>query len=108
MAHKKRKLTAEEVARLGDDIYERVIRKKIERKCHGKVVAIDVLSEQYEIGENALVACRALRGRVPDAEVCLVRVGYRALHHLLGMRLECHHLSETRRPVNRKLALNVS
>jgi hypothetical protein len=74
--------SAEEVARLGDEVYERAIRPRVERDCHGKVVAIDVNSEEYEIGENALAAASVLLERVPDAEIWVVRVGHRTLHRI--------------------------
>lgn len=72
----------EEIARLGDEIYERKIRRKVESDHYGKVVAIDVNSEQYEIADNVLLAARALRARVPDAEVWCVRVGHDALYRI--------------------------
>src|SRR5206468_1361046 len=75
--------SAEEIARLGDRIYKRKIRKQVERDHHGDVVAIDVNSAEYEIGKDALTACRALLARVPAADIWCVRVGYRTLYHML-------------------------
>jgi hypothetical protein len=73
----------EEIAELGDAIYERTIRPKVENSHHGNVVAIDVNSEEYEVADNVLLAARALRERVPDAEVWCVRVGHRSLYRIL-------------------------
>ena len=46
----------EETARLGDEIYERDIRQQVEADHHGDVVAIDVESGNWAIGDN--VICR--------------------------------------------------
>ena len=56
---------------------------------HGKVVAIDVNTEEYEIADSALDAATALLARLPDADIWLIRIGYRALHHIGHGALEC-------------------
>ena len=71
--------TAEEVARLGDDIYEREIRQQVEAGHRGEIVAIDVDSGDYVIADTALVAAERLLARDPDADIWCIRVGYRAL-----------------------------
>ena len=72
--------TAEETARLGDKIYERDIRPRLEETCHGKIVAIDVDSGSYAVGDTVSAASKRLRKRCPDAaDVWSVRIGYRAL-----------------------------
>ena len=48
--------TAEETARLGDEIYERDIRQKVEADHQGAVVAIDVESGNWAIGDNVIAA----------------------------------------------------
>ena len=83
MGKKKRDRSAEEIARLGNAIYARKVRKKVESDHHGEVVAIDVNSAEYEIGENVLNACEALLARMPDADIWCVRVGFRTLYHML-------------------------
>ncbi len=47
-------LPIEETARLGDEIYERDIRRRVEADHHGEVVAIDVDSGDYAIAEPPL------------------------------------------------------
>lgn len=74
--------SAEETARIGDEIYEREVRSQVEAGNHGKVVAIDIETGAYALGENALAAAKRLRARCPDAEVWFVRVGHRALHRI--------------------------
>ena len=78
----------EETARLGDEIYERDIRVQVEADRQGEVVAIDVESGGWAIGENVIAATDRLRAQCPDAiDVWLLRVGYRALHHFGGRPL---------------------
>ena len=75
----------EDTARLGDEIYERNIRPLVEADHHGEVVAIDVDSGSWAIGDNVIAATDRLRTQRPDAvDVWLLRVGYRALHHFGG------------------------
>ncbi len=80
--------TAEETARLGDRIYEREIREQVETEHHGEVVAIDVNSGRWAIGENVIAARELLRKRQPQAaDVWLLRVGHRSLHRFGGRSL---------------------
>jgi hypothetical protein len=72
----------EEAARLGDEIYERDVRAKVEPGNHGKVVAIDLTSGAFTIGSTALAASKSLRAQKPNAEVWLQRIGERALHRI--------------------------
>ncbi len=74
----------EEMARLGDEIYERDIRPQVEADNHGKVIAIDVDSGEYAIADTASAAAKRLREQRPDAHVWLMRVGYRTLRHFGG------------------------
>ena len=79
---------AEEVARLGDEIYERDIRREVEIDHRGEVVAIDVESGTWAIGDTVIAARDLLRTKRPDAiDVWLLRVGHRALHHFGGRPL---------------------
>ena len=77
----------EETARLGKEIYERDIRHLVEADHHGEVVAIDVGSGSYALGENAIAASKGLRDQHPDAQVWLMRVGHQALYHFGGSSL---------------------
>ena len=75
----------EEIARLGDEIYERDIRSKIETDHHGEIVAIDVDSGNWAIGDSILEAVDRLRSLRPDAiDVWSLRVGGRAVYHFGG------------------------
>ena len=75
----------EEIARLGDEIYERRIRPKVEAENLGRIVAIDVDSESWAIADSELAAAGRLRQQRPDASnVWLLRVGYRAIAGIGG------------------------
>ena len=74
--------SAEEVAVLGDALYESRIKTEVEAGNRGKVVAIDVLSGLYALAENALDAADRLLAQSPDAEIWCVRIGHRGLHHI--------------------------
>ncbi len=76
------KLSVEETAQRGDEIYERQIRAQVEAGNYGKIVAIDVDTGAYALEETALAASRRLQAKQPSAEVWFVRVGHRALHHI--------------------------
>ena len=77
-------LPLEETARLGDEIYERDIRPRVEADHHGEVVAIDLESGEYAIADPALSAADALRERHPAPDVWVVRIGYPALRTFGG------------------------
>ena len=77
----------EEIARLGKEIYQRDIRPRVEADHVGEVVAIDVDSGKYALGQNAIAASESLRAQHPDAQVWLMRVGYPTLRSFGGSSL---------------------
>ncbi len=78
----------EETALLGKEIYEKDIRPLVEADHHGEVVAIDVDSGSYALGDNVIAATDSLREKRPDAiNVLCERVGHRALYHFGGSSL---------------------
>jgi hypothetical protein len=87
MNARKPKYTAEEAGRRGDEIYARVVKPQVEPQHHGRVVAIDIESEEFVLDDSVLAAAETLRQRVPNAEIWCVRVGFPALHHFGGWRL---------------------
>lgn len=70
----------EEHARRGEEIYERDLRAQLESGNHGKIVAIDVDTGEYEVADNVISATTRLLARLPDAQIWCVRVGHRAVH----------------------------
>ena len=75
----------EEIARLGDEVYERDVRGQVETDHHGEIVSIDVDSGSWAIGDSILEAVDRLRVQRPEAiDVWSLRVGYRAVHKFGG------------------------
>ncbi|XGV88334.1 MAG: hypothetical protein ACAF42_04895 [Limnothrix sp. BL-A-16] len=70
----------EEFARRGDQIYQTQIRPQVEPGNHGKIVAIDIETGEFEVADDTMTATRKLRERLPDSQTWVVRVGYRAVH----------------------------
>ena len=71
----------DETARLGREIYERDIRQLVEADHVGEIVAIDVDSKCWAMGDGVMAARERLREILPEAvNVLFERVGYRALH----------------------------
>ena len=66
-----------ETSRLGKEIYERDIRAQVEADHVGEIVAIDVATGAWAMGENAIAATDILLAQHPDAnDIWLHRVGY--------------------------------
>ena len=79
---------AAEIARLGREIYERDIRNQVEAAHHGEVVAIDVDTGTWAVGNNVIAATGRLQEKLPEAvNVLSERVGYPALRHFGGRPL---------------------
>ncbi len=70
----------EEFARRGKEIYERRVRSLVEPTHKGKVVAIDIETEEFEVAENALAASERLFLKRPDAQPFAIRIGSPTLH----------------------------
>ena len=84
MATTKRRYSKEQFARRGDAIYEKDVRPQLKTSDVGKFAAIDIESGTYEIDADELKACRKLRARIPDAQIWMVRVGFRSVHRFGG------------------------
>ncbi len=72
--------TKEEIVQRGKEIYERDIRPLVEAGNKGRVVAIDVLTGEFELADDAITSASQLRARAPEAVIFVLRVGYPALH----------------------------
>ena len=80
--------SSDEIARLGDEIYERDIRARVEADHLGEIVSIDVVSGTWAIGDDILDAVDRLRVQRPEAiDVWSLRVGCRAVHKFGGRSL---------------------
>jgi hypothetical protein len=64
------------------DIYNRVVKPTLKREDDWKFVAIDILSEDFELDVNSLEANARLRLRQPNGDFWTERVGEQtALRH---------------------------
>jgi hypothetical protein len=57
----------EEFARRGDEIYETQIRQQVEESNHGKIVAINIETGDFEVDWSEIAICDRLEARHPDA-----------------------------------------
>lgn len=73
-----RRLTREEIGRRGSEIYECQLRSTLATTAFDQFVAIDVETAEYEVADEAHLASRGLRKRLPNAEIFIARVGHRA------------------------------
>jgi hypothetical protein len=80
----KRRYGKEEFARRGDAIYEAAVRPRLKADDEGRFVAIDIESGAFEVDADELKAGKRLRARLPEAQIWMVRVGYRSVHRLGG------------------------
>ena len=80
MSVRQPRLSKEEHARLGADIYEQRVRPQVESGNHGRIVAIDVDTGEFEVADDTLTAAERLLARLPDAQIWFVRIGHRGVH----------------------------
>jgi hypothetical protein len=66
------------MGRLGDEVYKRLVKPHLTDADRGKYVAIDVEGRGWEIDEDERAAVNRLGEKVPDAQIWLRLVGYRA------------------------------
>ena len=72
------------ISELGEKIYRERIKSRLAPSEKGKIVAIDVLSGDYEVDADFITASDRLQARRPDAVGYAVRVGYKAVFHIGG------------------------
>lgn len=70
----------DEAARRGEAIYKERVKPQVEKGNLGRIVAIDVHTGDFELGDDALAASDRLLARCPDAHAWFVRIGHRAVH----------------------------
>jgi hypothetical protein len=63
-------------------IYRTKLKPKLEGKYQGRIVAIDVESEDYFVGRTVLEAIEKGRRKHPGKIFYAVRIGYPAVHSL--------------------------
>ena len=80
MTVEKLKYSKEEFARRGNGIYETQVRSQVEEGNHGKIVAIDIEAGAFELAKDTMTASDKLLERYPDAQIWLIRIGYKGVH----------------------------
>jgi hypothetical protein len=81
MAVRQRRYSKEELAQRGEKLYESGIRQQVEAGNEGKIVAIDIETGEFEVGETVMSATDRLFDRQPDAQPWGIRIGHRAVYH---------------------------
>lgn len=80
------KRTLDELNKLGDDTYSRQVQPSLRPEDHGKFVAIDVDSGEFELDDDDYAAISRLRSRKPAADMWLMRAGYPAIYRIGAFR----------------------
>lgn len=63
----------------GQNIYDK-IKTKLEPEHNGEIVAIDIDTEDYFLGENVIEAVSKAREKYPNKIFHTVKVGFKAVH----------------------------
>jgi hypothetical protein len=84
MAVRQPRYSKEEFAQRGDAIYDSQIRSQVEEGNHGKIVAIDLETGDFEIDASEIAACDRLEVSHPDAQIWMVRIGSRYVRRFGG------------------------
>lgn len=80
----KLRYSLDELARMGDAIYERDILPRMTPEDTGRIVAIDVETGAYAMDRRQLAAIHQILDARPDAQIWLRRVGYSYVDRLGG------------------------
>lgn len=84
MAVRQPRYSKEEFAQRGDALYESEVRQQVEEGNHGKIVAIDIETGDFEVDQSEIAACDRLETRHPDAQIWIVRIGSRHVRRFGG------------------------
>ena len=78
-------LDRHEVAKLGQEIYNRQIRDQVEvAENIGKIVAIDVETGEYEVGDDLVTTSLRSQAKHPNALLWAERIGFDAVYAVGG------------------------
>ena len=80
MGRRQPRYSKEEFAQRGQAIYEQQVRPQVEEGNRGRIVAIDIETGEFEVGDDTLAASGQLLVRCPEAQPWLVRIGNLVLH----------------------------
>lgn len=77
-----RRLTKDELARRGREIYERDIRHEVEEDHDGEFLVVDAETGDYAVDEDQDLAFERAEAKNPEGLFYLMRVGHRAAHRI--------------------------
>jgi hypothetical protein len=75
-----------DVARRGQEAFERYVRLKLRPEDDGKYVAVEIGTGDYEVDADDYTAVTRLRSRRPDGEIWLERAGRPTAYQLRSGR----------------------
>jgi DNA helicase TIP49 (TBP-interacting protein) len=75
-----RTVNKNELVAQGQKIYETLLQEKLEPEHKGEVVAIEVESGDYFLGESVVEVAKKARLKHPEKLFYFAKVGYRAMH----------------------------
>lgn len=78
----KTQLTPSEIARKGEQLYKEKLQHDLETKYFNKIIAIEVKSGRYFVGDSVIDAVKKARKEFPDEVFYSVRVGSPGVYHL--------------------------
>ncbi len=84
MAVRQPRYSKEDLVKRGDLIYQTQIRPQVEAGNHGKIVAIDIETGDFEVDVREIAAFNKLEARHPEAQIWIVRVGSRRVRRFGG------------------------
>jgi hypothetical protein len=82
MAVRQPRYSKEEFTQRGNSLYESQIRLQVEPTYLNKIVALDIETGEFEIGDDSLSAADQLFQRISDAQPWCVRIGTGPVHRL--------------------------
>jgi hypothetical protein len=79
--------TLDELAALGKEIFDRLVRPNLRPEDDGKFVAIDVDTGNFDIDADDYTAVMRLRNRLPSADIWLMCAGSPTTYRIMGLGL---------------------
>lgn len=74
--------SSDEIAELGQGLFDRYIRDTLGERDRGKLLVVDIESGEYELDSDDVAAVKRAREKNPDAAFYVLRVGHSAAFRL--------------------------
>ncbi|MFN0051817.1 MAG: hypothetical protein ACKV0T_06480 [Planctomycetales bacterium] len=79
-------MTTQEIVRKGEELYDRELRARVEPEYNGQFLVLDVMTGDYEIDENDVIASDRILEKNAEALLYFVRIGFPAAYRIGGCR----------------------